>query len=122
MIYKGQHKISYFSGESSTYTLTSSYTTIAEVPGTARNLIFEVYLAPTTGTLPVDLRLMQAMPRLDAQTSDLNYGMQTTVYTQKTSSFTFSTGKGAYMFAAQIRQSTNSTAVGTAQIKWMGIS
>ncbi len=116
------NKISFFTGESSSFTLTSSYVTYAEVPGTARNLVFEIYLAPTTGTLPVDFRLMQGMQRLEAATSDINYKFQSTEYTQKTSSFTVRTGKGCYSFAAQVRQSTNSTSAGTAQIKWIGIS
>ncbi len=122
-ILKGQRGlIPYFTGESSTFTLTSSYTTFAEVPGTARNLVFEIYLKPSTGTLPADVRLVQAIPRLSAVTSDLNFSLQSTVYTQNTSSFTFSTGKGAYAFALQARQSTNSTSAGTIQAKWIGIS
>lgn len=122
-IYKGQCKIPYFYGQSCTFTPTSSYATYVEVPGTARNLVFEVYMSPSTGTEPIDVRLMQSMPRLDAQSSNIRYWMQSTEYTQRTSSHTFNTTKGAYQFAFQARQSTNSTAFATAvQIKWMGIS
>jgi len=121
--YRGQHKIAYFSGESTTFTPTSSYVTYAEVPGTARNLVFEVHMSPSTGTEPIDFRLMQSMPRHAAQTSDLKYNLQSTQLLQKTSSFTKNTGKNCYMFAAQVRQSTNSTDFGTSvKIKWMGVS
>jgi hypothetical protein len=118
-IYKGS-KIAFFSGESSTFTPTSTYVTYAEVPGTARNLVFEVY-AGSTGVF--DVRLVQAMPRLDAQTSDLNYKFPATTYSNKSSTWSFNTTKGAYMFAFQARQSTDSTSFATPlQIKWMGIS
>lgn len=122
-IYKGQYKIPFFHGESCSFTPTSSYVTYVEVPGTARNLVFEVYMSPSTGTEPIDVRLMQSMPRLDAQTSNINYLLQSTEYTQRTSSHTFNTTKGCYQFALQARQSTNSTDFATTvKVKWMGIS
>lgn len=114
---------SFFGDVTSTYTPTSSYVTFAEVPGTARNLVFEVILSPSTGTEPVDFRLMQGMPRHAAQTSDITYSFPSTTYTQKTSSFTINTTKGCYMFALQVRQSTNSTDYATSvYAKWVGIS
>jgi hypothetical protein len=117
-IYKGG-KIPYFSGESSTFTPTSSYVTYAEIPGTARNLVLEVY-AGSTGMF--DARLVQSMPRLDAQTSDINYKFPATTYANKSSSWSFNTTKNSYMFAFQARQSTNSTTFATTlQLKWMGI-
>jgi hypothetical protein len=119
----GVGKAAWLSGQSCTMTPTSSYTTIAEVPGTFRNLVFEVYMSPSTSTEPVDFRLVQAMPRLEAQTSDINFKFPSTVYLQKTSSFTVNTTKGCYMFAAQVRMSTNSTDFATTvQAKWMGIT
>jgi len=118
------HKLlGFFGGVTSNYTPTSSYVTFAEVPGTSRNLVFEVMLTPTTGTEPVDFRLMQGLPRLGAGTSNIVYNFASTTYTQKTSSFTINTTKGCYMFALQVRQSTNSTDFGTSvQSRWIAIS
>lgn len=117
----------FFGGVTCSYTPTSSYITFAEVPGTARNLVFEVFLSPTTGTEPVDFRLMQGMPRTVDKygmgTSGIVYNFPSTTRTQKTSSFTINTTKGCYMFALQVRQSTNSTDFATTvQARWLAIS
>ncbi len=116
----------YFTGESTSYTeaVTSAYTQHAEVPGTARNLVFEVYLNATTSAEPIDLRLVQGMPRLDAKTSAIVYSIPATTYAQKSSSFTFNITKGAYSFSLQTKLSTGSTSVEgrTVQVKWIGIT
>lgn len=116
--------IPFFSGESSTFTpVTSSYGQFAEVSGVARNLTFEIYLSASTAAQPLDFRLVQGMHRLEAETSDILYLFPATTYTQKTSSFTINTTKGAYMFALQAKISSASTTVytRTVQAKWLGI-
>lgn len=114
--------IPFFTGESSVYTPTSAYATFAEAPGIARNLIFEIYLKPSTTADPVDFRLVQGMPRLESSTSNIRYLFPATTYNANTSSFTIRTGKGAYSYALQAKLSTSSTAVTTVQAKWIGIS
>ncbi len=112
-----------FNGESSSVTLvTSGYTQVAEVPGVARNLVFEIYITSTAATA-VDARLVQGMARLDAKTSDINYKFPATTLTQKTSNFSFNTTKGAYMFALQAKISTASTDATATSVKakWIGI-
>jgi len=102
---------------------TSAYATFGEAPGTGRNLVLEVTMSPSTGTEPVDFRLVQGMARLDARTSDVIYTFASTTYTQKTSSFTINTTKNAFQFALQVRQSTDSTDFGTTvSAKWIVIS
>lgn len=114
--------IPYFTGESSTYTVTSAYGTFAEVSGVARNLIFELYLAPATCN-PIDFRLVQAMPRLTAATSDLNFQFAATTLTNKSSDFTKNITKGCYVYALQAKQSTAATDfAATIQAKWIGVS
>lgn len=117
------NRLPYFGGVSSSYSPTSSYGTFERIPGTGRNTVLEVIMSPSTGTEPIDFRLVQGMPRLTAGTSDIDFRFASTTYTNKTSSFTISTTKGCYMFALQTRQSTNSTTFSTTvQARWIAIS
>lgn len=117
-----QRLLGFVEGVTSVYTVTSAYATFAEVPGTARNLVFELILSPSTSN-PIDFRLMQGLPRLAVGSSDVVYNFPATTYLQKSSDFTMNTTKGCYLFALQARQSTAATTfAATVQSRWIGIS